>query len=329
MVGDGAFGLTVIGSGFVPGSTVLWNGEDRTTGFINEFMLAATIRASDTLAVGTAFVSVLNPAPGGGQSLVGARVHHRLSGADHAAARARLLCGRAAPPSRSRSPAAASRPSPWCSGRASIARRSTSRPSAWRRRSPPPRSRTQAPPPCACSRPAPGVGSAPRCPPTCAPTTWPPVTVVSGLKGMWHGATTKFTLVATDVGLGVEWTYYRLGTVRRPQGRPHGRRPRTQGPLERRHAHGGLLLRGQGGQSGSAQERAGGHRHAAAGHDRGRRQSGARRHAAAQVPHRRHHEPAGPRRPTDRQPPRPARWCCAATSGIRPRARGAPAAPAG
>jgi hypothetical protein len=39
----------------------------------------------------------------------------------------------------------------------------------------------------------------------------PPVTVVSGLKGTWHRATTTFTLVATDVGLGVEWTYYRCG----------------------------------------------------------------------------------------------------------------------
>ena len=69
MAGDAAFGVTVIGSGFVPGATVLWNGEDRTTGFVNSFMLAATIRASDVAEAGTAFVSVSNPPPGGGQSL--------------------------------------------------------------------------------------------------------------------------------------------------------------------------------------------------------------------------------------------------------------------
>jgi hypothetical protein len=39
----------------------------------------------------------------------------------------------------------------------------------------------------------------------------PPVTVVSGLKGTWHRVATTFTLVATDIGLGVEWTYYRFG----------------------------------------------------------------------------------------------------------------------
>ena len=50
LAGDGPFALTVIGSGFVPGSTVLWNGEDRATGYINESMLAATIRAGDVAA---------------------------------------------------------------------------------------------------------------------------------------------------------------------------------------------------------------------------------------------------------------------------------------
>jgi hypothetical protein len=42
--GNPSFGITVIGSGFVQGSTVLWNGETRDTGFISSTMLVATIR---------------------------------------------------------------------------------------------------------------------------------------------------------------------------------------------------------------------------------------------------------------------------------------------
>ena len=68
MVGDLDFGITVIGSGFVQGSTVLWNGQTRDTGYISATMLTATIRASDVASAGTAFVSVSSPEPGGGQS---------------------------------------------------------------------------------------------------------------------------------------------------------------------------------------------------------------------------------------------------------------------
>jgi hypothetical protein len=39
----------------------------------------------------------------------------------------------------------------------------------------------------------------------------PPVTTVTGLTGTWQRATTTFDLVATDVGLGVERTFYRFG----------------------------------------------------------------------------------------------------------------------
>ena len=157
MVGDGAFGLTVIGSGFVPGSTVLWNGEDRTTGFINEFMLAATIRASDMAAVGTAYVSVLNPAPGGGQS-PSARVFTIV----YPAPTLELL-----------EPA-----SVWAGGPAFTLAVTGSRftpvsvvqwagvdrptvyvsPERLEAQISPPRSRTPAPPACASSRPAPGAG---------------------------------------------------------------------------------------------------------------------------------------------------------------------------
>jgi uncharacterized protein (TIGR03437 family) len=66
-VGAG-FTLTVIGTGFVNGSVVRWNDSNRTTTFVNETTLTAQIPASDLTAVGTAEVTVSNPAPGGGTS---------------------------------------------------------------------------------------------------------------------------------------------------------------------------------------------------------------------------------------------------------------------
>ncbi len=61
--------LTVVGSNFVAGSVVRWNGSDLPTtsnGSING--LTAQISASDIAAAGTAAVTVFNPAPGGGSS---------------------------------------------------------------------------------------------------------------------------------------------------------------------------------------------------------------------------------------------------------------------
>ncbi len=60
--------LTVTGSGFVSGTTVLWNGSTRATAFVSATQLAATILAADLAAMGTADVTVFNPAPGGGPS---------------------------------------------------------------------------------------------------------------------------------------------------------------------------------------------------------------------------------------------------------------------
>ncbi len=62
------FTLTVIGSNFVPGAVVRWNGSNRTTTFIGSNQLRATIPASDIASPGTANVTVLNPTPGGGGS---------------------------------------------------------------------------------------------------------------------------------------------------------------------------------------------------------------------------------------------------------------------
>ena len=71
--GEATFTLTVVGSGFVPGSQVLWNGEPRDTGVVSGSVLTATVRASDVADPGVAYVTVLNPGAGGGQS-AGARV---------------------------------------------------------------------------------------------------------------------------------------------------------------------------------------------------------------------------------------------------------------
>jgi hypothetical protein len=67
-VGGAAFTLTVNGTGFVSSSTVRWNGANRTTTFASATQLTAAIPAADIAAVGTAQVTVFNPAPGGGTS---------------------------------------------------------------------------------------------------------------------------------------------------------------------------------------------------------------------------------------------------------------------
>ncbi len=62
--------ISVYGSGFVPGSTVYWNGLNRSTTFVNTYEVTALISATDTAVAGTAPVTVINPAPGGGISNV-------------------------------------------------------------------------------------------------------------------------------------------------------------------------------------------------------------------------------------------------------------------
>src|SRR5579863_4896107 len=68
--GGAGFTLTVNGAGFVAGSVVNWNGSARTTTFDNSLKITASILASDIAAIGTASVTVVNPAPGGGTSNV-------------------------------------------------------------------------------------------------------------------------------------------------------------------------------------------------------------------------------------------------------------------
>lgn len=68
VAGDPAFTLIVTGTNFVNGSVVQWNGANRPTAFVNSARLQASIPASDLAAAGSASVTVLNPAPGGGTS---------------------------------------------------------------------------------------------------------------------------------------------------------------------------------------------------------------------------------------------------------------------
>ena len=66
VAGGSAFTLTVQGNQFVPWSVVRWNGANRITTFVNSTELQAAIDAADIATAGTAQVSVLTPAPGGG-----------------------------------------------------------------------------------------------------------------------------------------------------------------------------------------------------------------------------------------------------------------------
>lgn len=66
--GSAAFTLNVIGSGFVPGAIVNWNGSPRQTTFVDSGRLSADVSAADVANAGTANITVFNPAPGGGTS---------------------------------------------------------------------------------------------------------------------------------------------------------------------------------------------------------------------------------------------------------------------
>jgi len=66
--GGGGFSLVVNGLNFVNDSVVRWNGSARNTTFVTASQLTSLISANDIASAGTATISVLNPAPGGGIS---------------------------------------------------------------------------------------------------------------------------------------------------------------------------------------------------------------------------------------------------------------------
>ena len=70
IVGSPAITLTVHGTGFRRTSVVRFNGVNKTTTYVNDTQLTATIPASDLLVPGPFPVTVFNPTPGGGSSPV-------------------------------------------------------------------------------------------------------------------------------------------------------------------------------------------------------------------------------------------------------------------
>jgi hypothetical protein len=65
--GSGGFTLTINGTGFA-NPVVTWNGATRTTLVISSTQVQALITAADVAKPGTAFINVVNSAPGGGTS---------------------------------------------------------------------------------------------------------------------------------------------------------------------------------------------------------------------------------------------------------------------
>ena len=63
---DGGLVLTIMGTGFVSSSSVTWNTNTRATSYVSATQLQFKLLPADVAAVGSAQVSVSNPAPGGG-----------------------------------------------------------------------------------------------------------------------------------------------------------------------------------------------------------------------------------------------------------------------
>jgi hypothetical protein len=68
VAGSNAVTITLTGTNFLSNSVVQWNGAALTTTYQNATSLQAEIPASDLSTVGTASITVQNPAPGGGIS---------------------------------------------------------------------------------------------------------------------------------------------------------------------------------------------------------------------------------------------------------------------
>ena len=66
--GGVGFTLTVNGTNFISSSKVRWNGANRTTSYVSNTQLQASITAADIASAGTATVTIFNPTPGGGTS---------------------------------------------------------------------------------------------------------------------------------------------------------------------------------------------------------------------------------------------------------------------
>jgi hypothetical protein len=60
--------LTINGSGFIPSSSVLYNGAAHSATYLNTTMMGMPLLTADVANVGPYSVVIRNPAPGGGQS---------------------------------------------------------------------------------------------------------------------------------------------------------------------------------------------------------------------------------------------------------------------
>lgn len=77
--GGDQFVLTVNGSYFLPGSTVIWNNFPVVTTYVNRTRLMAEIPASEIAVAGTALVFVFNP-PGGNAYIFGFTANNSCGG---------------------------------------------------------------------------------------------------------------------------------------------------------------------------------------------------------------------------------------------------------
>lgn len=66
--GSGSFIVTASGAGFVNGATIGWNGAPLATTFVNDSTLTAQVDSSNVTSLGWGWITVTNPAPGGGTS---------------------------------------------------------------------------------------------------------------------------------------------------------------------------------------------------------------------------------------------------------------------
>jgi hypothetical protein len=66
--GSGAFTLHVYGANFVPASVVNWNYQPRVTSYVSGHEIQAQILAADVETNAAGYITVTNPAPGGGSS---------------------------------------------------------------------------------------------------------------------------------------------------------------------------------------------------------------------------------------------------------------------
>lgn len=68
VVGSAPIAVTVTGTGFLAASVARWNGAPRSTTYVSATQLKVAVTSADLAATGTAMVTVVNPAPGGGAS---------------------------------------------------------------------------------------------------------------------------------------------------------------------------------------------------------------------------------------------------------------------